>query len=103
MEHNITCVAHLNVFNAYYKLLFTPLDLDHETKRLRDKRVGSYAIHILDAKNDWATNDDVAVEDLLIDQQHNLFNILSKHKKLSNGSLGVYLHTQLHIELKCVA
>ncbi len=36
----------------------------------------------------------------LLDQQQDLFNMLSKHKTLFDGSLGIYRHKKIHIEHK---
>ncbi len=57
---------------------------------------------ILDAKYEQANIHDVAFNQhhLLLDQQCTLFNILSKHKKLFDGSLGVYPYKKVHIDLK---
>lgn len=67
-----------------------------------DQITNSFATCILDAKYEQANVHDAAFDQthLLLDQQSNLFNVLSKQKKLFDGSLGVYPHKKVHIDLK---
>ncbi len=62
----------------------------------------SFATCILDAKYKQVNIHDVAFDqcNLLLDQQQYLFTVLLKHKKISDGSLGVYPHKKVHIDLK---
>ena len=88
--------------HSFYSSLFTPLDMDHEDEVLGPDIVDSYATRILDAKYEQADIHEVAFrqQHLSFDQRRDLFSILNKHKKLFDGSLGVYPHKKVHIELK---
>ncbi len=81
-------------FSSYsnYTLFLTPIELDSEQDFLGNAFANIFATHILDAKYEQVNIHDVAYNQthLSLDQQHNLFNILSKHKKLLHGALGVY-------------
>ncbi len=69
---------------------------------LGDQVVDLFATCILDAKYEQTNIHDVAFNQhhLSLDQRRDLFNILSKHNKLFDGSLGVYPHKKVHIDLK---
>ncbi len=93
----------LGIFSYnYYTSLLTPLELKSEQDLLGDTSVDTFATCILDAKYEQVNIHNVAFDQthLLLYQQCNLFNILSKHKKICDGSLRVYPHKQVHIDLK---
>ncbi len=87
---------------AYYTSILSPLELEFENDLTGNQIVDSFATCILDAKQEQANICDVAVNQnhLSLDQRCDLFNILSKHKKLFDGSIGVYPHKKVHIDLK---
>ena len=72
---------------SYYASIVTPLEFDSENNLIGDPFADTFATCILDAKYEQVNIHDVAFDQkhLLLDQQHNLFNILSKHKKLFDG------------------
>ncbi len=73
----------LRIFSYnYYISLITPLELNAEQDFLGDVFANTFATHILDAKYEQANVHNIAFDQthLLLDQRHNLFNILSKHK-----------------------
>ncbi len=86
----------------YYTSLLSPIELQSENNLFGDPVVDAYAMRILDAKYKQVNIHDVAFDQhhLSLDQRCGLFNILSKHKKLFDGSLGVYPHKKVHIDLK---
>ncbi len=92
----------VNFFFSYYTPLLTPIELKSEQNFLGDAYADTFATHILDAKYEQVNIHDVAFNQthFSLDPQHNLINILSKHKKLFDGSLGVYPHKKVHIDLK---
>ena len=103
MEYDIPLRDTSEFFSdAYYSSLFTHLDINLEDDCLDDSIVDSFATQILDAKYEQVNIHDVAFnqQHLSLDQRRDLFHILSKHEKLFDGSLGVYPHKQVHIELK---
>ncbi len=103
MEYDIPVHEAKTFFaHSFYTLLFTPLDMGHEDKFFGESPIKSYATNILDTKFEQANNHEVAFgqQHLSLDQPQDLFNILSKHKNLFDGSLGAYPHKQVHIELK---
>ncbi len=87
---------------SYYTSLFTPLELESEQDLIVNPVANTFATCILDAKYKQANIHNVVFDQhhLLLDQWCDLFNILSKHKKLFDGSLGVYPHKKVHIDLK---
>ncbi len=68
---------------------------------LGNQVIDSFATCILDAKYEQANIHDVAFNQhhLSLDQRCNLFNILAKHSKLFDGSLGAYPNKKVHIDL----
>ena len=54
-----------------------------------------YAVEILDAKYEKVSIDEVASSE----QRAELHRVLSKFKKLFDGTLGVYPHRKFHIDL----
>ncbi len=94
---------HFVIFSySYYTSLLTPLELESENNQISNPFANTLAMPILNAKYEQDIIHDVAFNPhhLMLDQQCNLFNILSKHKKLFDGSLGVYPHKKVHIYLK---
>ena len=87
---------------TYYTSIMSPIEFEMEHDLLGDQVADSFAIRILDAKYEQANIHDVAFDQnhLSLDQRRDLFNILSKHNKLFDGSLGVYPHKKVHIDLK---
>ncbi len=79
---------------SYYTSLLAPLEIIAEQNLFSNTFTNTFATHILDAKYEQANIRDVACNQhpLLLDQRRNLYNILSKHMKLFDGSLGVYPH-----------
>ncbi len=101
MEYIIPLHGTLEFFSySYYTSLLTLLELESENNQIDNPFANTFATPILDPKYEQAN--DVAFDQhhLLLDQQHDLFNILSKHKKLFDGSLGVHPHKKVHIDLK---
>ncbi len=86
----------------YYTSILSPLELEFENNLIGNPVVDTFATRILDAKYKQANIHDVAFDQqhLSLDQRCDLFHILSKHKKLFDGSLGVYPHKKVHIDLK---
>ena len=60
-----------------------------------------FATEILDAKYDFTEVKDVVdkLDHLSSDQKKELLNVLSKHKKMFDGTLGVYPHKKIHIDI----
>ena len=87
---------------SYFHELFLPLEIDQENDHIGETYMDSYATRIMDAKYEQANIDDVAFgqTQLSLDQRRDLHAILSKHTKLFDGSLGVYPHKKVHIDLK---
>ncbi len=87
---------------SYYSSLFTPIELKCEHDLLGNCFANTFAMCILDAKYEQVNIQDVTFNQqlLLIDHWCNLFNIFLNTKKLFNGTLGVYPHKEVHIDLK---
>ena len=103
LEYTIPLRNALDFFSyTYYTSIMSPIELEMEHDLLGDQVADSFAIRILDAKYEQANIHDVAFNHhhLSLDQCRDLFNILSKHSKLFDGSLGVYPHKKVHIDLK---
>ncbi len=92
------------LFN-YYTSILAQLEVESENDFIDNPVVNTFAMLILDAKDKQAKIHVVAFDQhhLLLDQCWDLFNILNKHKKLFDGSLGVYPHKKVHIDLKLEA
>ncbi len=86
----------------YYTPLFTLFDLEQDTNFPGDACIDFYVTCILDAKYEEANfyDDAFGQHHLLLDQWCQLFHVLSKHKKLIDGWLGVYLHKKVYSKLK---
>ncbi len=97
--HSLTL---LNFSYSYYSSLFKQVNVNFEDDCLGNAYVNSFVTHILDTKYEQVNIHDVASdqEHLSLDQQKDLFNILSKHKNLCNGSFWVYPQMKVHIDLK---
>ena len=67
-----------------------------------DEYLGSYLTTILDAKYEKANIDLVISAQRHLDdaQQNDLRTLLKRHEPLLNGTLGLYLHKKMHIELE---
>ncbi len=103
MEYNIPLcdTAEFDSY-SYYSSLFTPNENNIEDNCPGNAYVDSFETCILDAKYDQVNIHDDAFDKqhLLLDQCQDLFNILSKHKTLFNGSLGVYPNKKVHSDIK---
>ncbi len=103
LEYTIPLQNALDFFSyTYCTSVLSPLELEFESNFMSNQIIDSFETCILDAKYKQANIHDVAFNQnhLTLDQHCNLFNILSKHKKLFDGSLGVYPHKKVHIDLK---
>ncbi len=103
MEYDIPLFHFATPLSFFIHLLFlTPIEITFEEDCLGNTYVDSFATHILDAKYEHVNIHDIASNQhhLSLNQWHDLFNILSKHKKIFNGSLGVFPHKKVHIDLK---
>ncbi len=96
------CATPWNFSCYYYTSLLSPLELESEPDLIANQVADTFATRILDAKYNQANIHNVAFNQhhLLLDQRRDLFNILSKHKKLFDCSLGIYPHKQVHIDLE---
>ncbi len=98
MEYNILLLDASEFFSYnYYTSLLTPIELNSE----QDFFSNAFSEHILDAKYEQVNIPDVAFNQThhSLNQCCDLFKILLKHKKLFDGSLGVYPHKKNHIDL----
>ncbi len=103
MEYTVLLCNALKFFSySFITSLFTPLELESEQDFIANPVANTFATRILDAIYEQANIHNVGFNQhhLLLDQQCDLFNILSNHKKLFDGSLGVYPHKKVHIDLK---
>ena len=80
---------------------------DHYCIQLEDELLGEdwlncYATEILDAKYEWKDIEDVIKEmtHLTKSQQNDLLEVLQKHSSIFNGTLGLYPHKKLHIDIE---
>ncbi len=100
MEYNIPLCDASKCFSFnYYTSILSPLEFEFEHNLIGKPIVDTFATQILDAKYEQANIHDVAFNQHhhSLDQRCNLFNILSKHKLLFDGFLGVYPHKKVHI------
>ena len=75
--------------------------IQYEDELLGQDWLQLYATEILDAKYEWTDVRDVvdAQHHLTARQKCDLLTILKRHQKLFDGSLGVYPHKKVHIEI----
>jgi len=78
------------------------LFVQYEDELLGEDWLDSFATEILDAKYDYTTARDVINRQDHLDakQKEDLLKVLEKHQKLFDGTLGVYPHRKVHIELE---
>ncbi len=77
------------------------LCLNKEDDMFDQEILDNYATRILDAKYEQVDTNRVAAnqKQLNVNQRHKLQHLLAKNKKLFDGSLGVYPHQKVHIDL----
>ncbi len=103
MEYTIPLYNASKFFlSNYYTSILAPPELESEHDFIDNPVVDTFATRILDVEYKQANIHNFAFNQhhLLLDQCQDLFNILNKHKKLFDGSLGVYPHKKVHIVLK---
>jgi hypothetical protein len=76
--------------------------IQHEDELLGQDWLQLYATEILDAKYKWTDVRDVVETQrhLTAHQKCDLLDVLKRHQKLFDGSLGVYPHKKVHIEIE---
>jgi hypothetical protein len=76
--------------------------IQHEDELLGQDWLELYATEILDAKYQWTVVRDVVENQhhLTARQKCDLLDILKHHQKLFDGTLGVYPHKKVHIEIE---
>ncbi len=92
--HEVFCPKILNDLNDQ-------LHQESEDDLLHCNILDIYDVQILDTKYEQVVIDKVVVDQkhLTPNQYHELQNFLAKHEKLFHGSLGVYLHKKVHIDI----
>ncbi len=83
MEYSIPLCNTTVFLYSYYSSLITPLDVSCEDDCLGNSHIDSFSTCIRNAKYEQVNIYDVVFNQqyLFVDQQQDLFNIISKHKK----------------------
>ncbi len=76
--------------------------IQHKDELLGQDWLQLYATEILDAKYEWMDIRDVVETECHLTTHHkcDLLTVLKLHQKLFDGTLGVYPHKKVHIEIE---